>query len=393
MNEASASRTATRFKVRALSPLEFDNQILSAWKDLDSRALEANPFLSPNFVLPSIKYLDKGKTSHLLPLFVEKVSNGTTELTGVAVFYLSKPSKFFPLPHLKAFGNQYSFLSGYLVDCEHAVQTMEALFGFLSRPQGKWHSLVLHDRAADGPLAQIEQETAAAFGMRWASFHEWDRAALRPAEITDGLNSAASKNSRKTVRRRMKRLEGLGPVTWVLRHRDNLTPEVIETFLGLENQGWKKEQSTSLLSNPEDAAFFKEMIANFREDGLALVTELNVNAEPIASNVVLLSGQTAFGFKLGWNIEYYKYSPGFLSVSQWLDNKTVYPGKLEFIDSSSAEDATYMNELWPHRRRLRSGAYAITDSGKLALPLVELAARLKNAMRKKARASKKTQTD
>src|SRR5690606_10051293 len=96
----------------------------------------------------------------------------------------------------------------------------------------------------------------------------------------------------------------------------------------------------------------------------------------------LIAGKAAFGFKMGWDTAYRKYSPGTLNLIEWLDPGN-FPFELELIDSGASESKSYISEIWPHKRPMRSGVYAITNSGKLALPVVNIAAHVNQSIKKK----------
>ncbi|MCC7117334.1 MAG: GNAT family N-acetyltransferase [Anaerolineales bacterium] len=360
------------YKLRRLTLPDFDEKLIAAWEDLEERALEPNAFLSPHFVIPSIKYLLTGTKP--FGLFVERAMAGSAQLVGVVGLCPSGPNKRFPLPHLNLCFTKYSFLSGYLVDREYAAEVMGVIFDYLSKPSGGWHTLVSQDRAASGTLTGIEQKTAEARGLKWQAFREWERAAIRFGELpADGNEKLHSRNTRKTIRRRMKYLEELGAIKRKLYYGDTLTAEVMERFLELEHMGWKGEQETSLKSNPRDVTFYREVVTGFSKKNKALFAELVLNDEAIASGLTLTSGNEAFSFKIGWNPKYAQGSPGVLNELRWLEGGLALPDPLTAIDSGAADTAEYMNSLWPHRRSMRSGVYAITPAGRAALPWVKLA--------------------
>lgn len=368
-----------KFTIRTSSLADIDANTLAAWQELESRSLEANAFLSPHFVIPEIKYL--GNASKVFFLFVEKISENSTVLVGVAIFQKVKFSKHFPLPHLRALDSKHSFLSGFLIDRDCAAETIKAIFEYLSKPNGKWNAVVFKNKSAGTPFSNLANEAAQAFGIKWSQFRQWERAALFPVGISESSQNAISKNVKKTIRRRMRRLQEAGNVQWKILHNDTLTPESVETLLKLENLGWKGNKGSSIKSNPSEEMFFVEMSNNFRNVGRVFINELSLNNNAISSAIKLISGNTAFAFKIGWDPEYYKFSPGYLNESQWLETTEGLPSQVEIFDSDASEDAIYMNELWQQRRSLETGAYVVTNLGKLFLPIVLLASKIKSANR------------
>ena len=356
--------------------------LVAEWCDLESRAVEPNPFLSPRFVLPAMRYLEPG--GKVLALLVEKKSPGNNSLAGVGLFMLARPSKYFPLPHLAAFHTKYSFLSGLLIDRDCVDDAIGIIFSFLVKTNGKWHSVVIHDKAAEGISADAEKRAADEFGMAWISFKEWERAEL-PMNDRDRIGRNLGKNMRKSLCRRMRRLRELGDVKFEVRSNGNLTEDVVDRFLALENMGWKGEQGTSIYSDANDAQFFREMVGNFNKAGQVFFNELYLNNTVIASNVNIVSGKAGFGFKLGWDPEFAKLSTGNLLESFSFTSTDPIYFRLDFIDSGADGDAEYLNALWPGRRKLKSGVYAISGAAKALAPLMGLSARLVKGIRSEIR--------
>ncbi len=369
---------ASDYRLRVVDINEISEDLISAWADLEARAVEANCFLSPYFVLPALKYLEA--KSKVFLLLVEKLTPGNNLLVGVGVFKISKPSKYFPLPHLTGFKTIYSLLSGFLVDKDYVDQVSCLTYKFLAKPSSKWHSLVYHARIADSTFREIENKAAAEFGMQWEPFKTWERAKLIINRTEEDPKKNLSENVHRPFARQMRKLQELGNVELNVRTGESLTSDNINRFLTLENMGWKKEQGTALDSNQNDALFFREMCEKFNKAGRICFLELSLDGTAIASDVRLISGKAGFAFKIGWDPSYSKYSPGKLLIGLSSDCKDSVSNSLDFLDSGSDEDATYINNLWPSRQKMESGFYAITSSGKIIAPLMSFARKVKSTI-------------
>lgn len=268
-----------------------------------------------------------------------------------------------------------------LADCDSARQVVHIIFDHLIRVRDRRHALVFHSCANEGSLVEIKREAAEVRRLEWAGYREWERAILKVGERKNKTEIPLSKNTRKSINRRLRRLEELGKVRWKIYHGENLTPDVIERFIALENMGWKGRQKTSIASNSTDLNFFREMLINFDQEEKAFITELTLNDHPISSTVNFISGKVGFAFKIGWDPSYSKYSPGILNEAKWLECDDNFLRRLEFIDSGSNDNQTYLNSLWNHRRAMCSGVYALTAAGKLLLPFVRFMAKAKTGIK------------
>jgi hypothetical protein len=109
---------AGNYHIKVLSSHELTNDSIQRWSALEERAVEGNVYLSPYFILPSLKYLSPQARTFIV--FVEKNSDSIPKLCGVGVFECCRGTKA-PLPHLKAYC-LHSYLSGLLVDEQYMNQ-------------------------------------------------------------------------------------------------------------------------------------------------------------------------------------------------------------------------------------------------------------------------------
>jgi CelD/BcsL family acetyltransferase involved in cellulose biosynthesis len=271
-----------------------------------------------------------------------------------------------------------------LVDKDHASDVLTLLFNHFSQLwQKNWHGIFFEKRAADGPLAELEKHISNEFGMKWHSSQEWERGILHLEDCGDSNFENLSKNIRKNINRRLRRLGEMGDVQWNVLRGNKLTSKNINQFIKLEHMGWKGEQGTSLYSNPKHLKFFQEVIDGFNREGRAFFAELQLNGNVISSTSNLISGNVGFAIKIGWDPAYSKFSPGVLNEAKWLQHGDKMFKELEFLDSGASENS-YINDIWIKKRSLKSGIYTITDIGKLSLRGIHLVKSLKKKISRPA---------
>lgn len=347
-------------RVRTVTIQDVTPTLISAWSDLESRAVEPNAYLSPHFVLPAIRYLDP--SARIFITLVETGAPGVGDLVGVGVFRAVLGTRRFPIPHLVAYRSRHSFLGGLLLDRERGHDAIDALLDHLYPLRWLWHGLELSDTWGEGPLSEMMKTGAARRGL---SHHEWDvrsRAILLPQDGSD-LIEKTLKARDKDARRCMRKLEERGRVSWALHRHGPITATAVESFLDLEHRGWKGESRTSLRSNALDEAFFREVVAGFGAVGRALFTELKLDNQVIASTSNFVSGEAGFAFKVGWLPDLAKMSPGVLNEIELL--RSVLQGTcsdLKLFDSGAAE-GSYIDKLWSGRRSLVSNAIPLSSMG------------------------------
>jgi hypothetical protein len=242
-------------------------------------------------------------------------------------------------------------------------------------PKRGWHGLRVKNLSADGGFASVRQTVESTLGIKWQLSRSWQRPVCCPKEVTDS-DVYVSKKVMKDIQRRQRGLSTLGVVEWYSYHGESLQTSHLEELLRLEHTGWKKDEGTSLLSNPDHAAFFREMGMGFQREGRMFITELHLNGAVLSTASNLISGNSGFGFKLGWDTSYARYSPSIINLSNYAANRASLPSNLKFLDSSAAP-GSYMEDIWMGRRTLADGIYALTGAGKLVLSAAQVFKRVK----------------
>lgn len=364
------------FTLKLLGPTEIDSKLIAAWAELEERAIVPNAFLSPYFVLPALQHLVSAED--VFGVFIEKETASIPSLVGVAFFKVGKPTRRFPLPHVEAFESIHSYLSGFLLDREYARDARRILYGWLAEKKHKWHGLYINNYPTDDLCAEDAKQTASEFGMKWTTYSEWQRAVLYPKNFNGSLATWLSKHALKDYQRHVRGLHAIGHFDWKLRHGAERLEQSIDEFIRLENMGWKREKGTSLYSNPKHLRFFQEMAKGFNQAGRIFFTEVHLNDTRISSTANLISGKAGFGFKMGWDPQYAKYSPGIVNVIRMMESGKDVLGDLEYIDSSTTPES-YVSKIWPERRSLVEGLFSLSTLGQAVLASVNTVKKLKMA--------------
>lgn len=373
MNVAESERL-----VVSVVPLSrIDATDIDRWRQLEDEAIENDPFLSPDFLLPAARHLTP-PTASPTALMAERADGAHRRLVGLGVFEHSSPSRRLPLPHAEAYCSRHSFLSGLLVGRDRPEATLEALLVALGRSGLGGHGLEFQRLPAEGPLAEAIRVAASRLGACWHELERWERATL-PLGSAQAPEELLSPRRRKSIRRSRRLLEQEGAVTWRMRQGAEVDESCVETFLDLENRGWKAEGGTSLATARGGASFFREMIMGFRGRGRAFVTELALDGRVIASTANLVSGRTAFAFKIGWDPQYASMSPGVLNEYEFLKVAGVALPGIDFVDSC-ANPGSFVESLWRGRRVVATGVLALTRGGRLSLAVAGPLRRLKRSL-------------
>jgi CelD/BcsL family acetyltransferase involved in cellulose biosynthesis len=326
-----------------LVPLaELTTAEVGAWRELADRAIAPNPFFDPDYVLPAARGLGD----------FDRVGLAVVEQDGE--WAACQPVRRYtnwhhlPLPCLGTWRHRYCLLGTPLVSPgeDGGVQAMtESMRG----ARGSTFA-ALEWLSADGPIGTDVDELAPSP----IPFEDFSRAMLLRRRSNDYLDGRLKGKHRREFRRISKGLEEQlgGELELVDRAGD---PDAVEAFLELESSGWKGRSATALAADPGHADFFREMTAAMASRGALELFFLEAGGKVAAARCSLLAGGGSFCFKVAFDEELKRFSPGRELELQLID-RFHDSGRLQWMDSCADPGNQLFNRLWPDRRRLQTVA-------------------------------------
>jgi CelD/BcsL family acetyltransferase involved in cellulose biosynthesis len=328
--------------------------LIAEWLALEPLALDLHPFISLSFALPAMRQLFEPDVVRLL---VWRNRDGARSLAGVVPITAVPPRWTLPAPSWQVMSTPYSPLGGMLLHRDHAAQALEVL-----RRQGPRRgvsALQIPDLPGDSGLLQRLEALPNRLGAHWIEDRRRERAFLDvprdPAQLLQGI----SRKKMGEIRRRQRRLAERGGLEWRETAGAEVTSEQIETFLALENAGWKGESGSSLLALPQRERFFREMAESFRQRGELLLTELLLEGRVISSQFCFLQRRTGYIFKSAYDETYREFGPGILNKIEQLAH--LDPSQVDRWDSCT-QSGSYIEEIWPQRQRLVTGTLVLNPA-------------------------------
>lgn len=375
MTAITPTRNAARLCVREIAAVDVDAAFIQRWRELETRSIEGNAFRSPDLVVPAVQLTDDAQRPFLLA-----VENDSSELLALGVFEECRGSRQLPLTHLRSWQSDYSLFDGLLVHRDFADPAIAALFHFLSAHRS-WHGVAFVNRSADSLLSAALDCAAESTGTVWHEDWSIERAIVPVDQVPDDcLTGLYSKSRRKTLKRNRRKLESYGSVEFTLHQPQPDDTRAVEEFLRLESLGWKGDEGTALAADAAHARFCRDLVAGFAETGRTVFGNLTVDGRTVASTLNLLSAGTLFAFKIGWDPQFAECSPGTLSELSLLEHCREIPG-VEQIDSC-AKPGSYVENVWPWRRKLTTGVFTTSMTGNLAAGALGRIKQLKRLLRK-----------
>jgi CelD/BcsL family acetyltransferase involved in cellulose biosynthesis len=340
----------------SLSELAWTNcctpDFIAAWDDLALRAAEPNPFHESWFLLASLQALDtdgsvsllvfrqQGALAGLLPVRRE------TRYYGKPIRHLANwthPNCFLGAP-LVAAGSEHAFWHG-LVDWADRT-SKPGLFLHLS-------GIPLHGRLHEALKQVLEQQ-----GRRSGVVYREERAILATEQTPEQFfDASTSAKARSELRRKQARLGEMGALSFEWHFDDAGIAQWSEQFLALEASGWKGESGTAIASNPETAGLFREAMAGSARRGRLQRLAMKLDGRPLAMLTSFLAAPGAFGFKIAFDEQFARFSPGVLLQKENL--RILDREDIAWSDSCAGADNKMISQLWPQRREIGRISIAI----------------------------------
>ena len=335
---------------------------MAAWNDLAAAALEPNVFYEPWMMLPAIDSFARGEAIRYVLLYADQ-ADAAPLLCGL--FPLERVASYrgMPFRHVRLWQHKHCFLGTPLVRSTHARACLTAFLDWLEADaQGacavKWGAI-----GADGPFFRALSETLEESGRRSFVPYRFERAVMRPRAGGDAfVNEALSRKGAKELQRLERRLAETGKLEYAALEDPGDAEKWIADFLELEARGWKGRKASALGSSDAGRLFFTRAVRAAARRGRLMMLGLRLAGRWIALKCNFVSGEGSFAFKIAYDEDYARFSPGTLLELENIRRFHARP-ELRWMDSCADPGHFMVNRLWPDRRAL---ADLVSTTGRAA---------------------------
>lgn len=346
----------------------------AAWEELAANAADANPFYEPYALLAALTHVPPAGGIEVVLVWARNpLPKQPPVLVGLFPLVRTRRYKGLPLASLGTWKHLYAYLGTPLVRADRAIETLEAFLGWLRDDSGaalfEWQTI-----RSDGAFRHALTDALDRHGVTSFQDSAHTRALFLPGASTDEfLDRSIPGKKQKELRRQERRLAELGTLVF------DDAPAVdtwIDQFLDLEARGWKGGGGTALKDDPTARELFRTYCRGAHERGRLMLWTLRLGDRAIAMKCNLRAGPGALAFKIAYDEDFAKYSPGVLLEMEHV-RRLHEPGAPAWVDSGAAAEHPMINHLWRDRAGIetlvthtRRGAAAFAVA---AFPLVRLA--------------------
>jgi hypothetical protein len=319
---------------------------LKPWQALAERAVEPNIFYEPNWMRAVSDHARHYKGAKALLAWDGPAK---TRLLGMMPVWSAWRALKLPLPMLVAW-QAYAPLRTPLLDGE---MTDAAAHGLIDAAIGAGtEALSLPLQTLDGLAFRALRRALKKRGLDCEVWSHRERARLNTRADADTLllGSLGAKKM-KELRRQRNRLGDRGEVTLDIASEPEAVAAALETFLGLEAAGWKGKRGTAMVQDAGDAAFIREAAGRLSARGQFEVLTLNTGAQTVAACIVLKNGRQAYFFKLAYDENEGRNSPG-VQITLDLTRHLCAASRIEEVDSTADANHPMIDHIWRDRLAL-----------------------------------------
>lgn len=343
---------------------------VTAWEELARDPMEPNVFHEPWMLLPALRAfagdpgMDSGPATQgtqlrLVLAYLPPARPGIApRLAGVFPMELATHYKGLPVTHLRLWRHKHCFLGTPLLRRELAADCIAALLCWLARHQPRARFVEWELISTDGPFHEALKEGLARTRLPAFRAEATTRAMMRPrGDAASFLAMTMPGKSLRELRRVQRRLHEQGEVrVEVLGPGDNAFGWVAE-FLELESRGWKGRRGSALASTAANRHFFIEAATAAAQRGQLMMMRMMLGDRPVAMKCNLLAADGAYAFKIAYDEDHARFSPGLLLELAHVEE--FHRRGLAWLDWCAEPDHFMANRLSLDRRSLQSLVTAI----------------------------------
>jgi hypothetical protein len=210
------------------------------------------------------------------------------------------------------------------------------------------------DVSGDGDFMRLLMEVVSERELGWTLTNSITRPVLRPRSNADDYFALAlDGHGRRKLRSKEKQLGSLGNVRTTIVETASELDVWITDFVRLEKSGWKGKMGTALADQPEGMRYFETVVRDGFGRGKAEAMALVCGDRRIALKVNLRSGDEWFAYKIAYDEEFARYSPGLLLEVDNVRRMHAHPDR-RVMDSCTGPTTRVFRDLWLDRRAIQS---------------------------------------
>jgi hypothetical protein len=318
----------------------------SGW--LSANALEPNFTLSPDWIGPMLATCARpGQVEAVQTL----AANGQSG--GYAVVERKRWRWGLPLAHAESWFGDFPISGTPLINTDDPAGNCAGLIEAIFEKTGAT-ALLLSHVTGHHVVSSVLVDACAAIGAPIRFMDDRKRAALRcNGDFEAWFEETFARKRRKELRRLKSRLAETGELGVDVRAAGEAgLSQWIDSFIALEQAGWKGEAGTAIGQSGALTRFVRSSLAELDAAGKLMTWSMTLDGKPVAMMFGVRNGATASIVKMAHDESLNRFSPGQLLILE--ATRTLFDDdQLMFADSCAAPGHPMIDHLWKDRLEVR----------------------------------------
>ncbi|HSQ59200.1 MAG TPA: GNAT family N-acetyltransferase [Acidobacteriota bacterium] len=223
-----------------------------------------------------------------------------------------------PATILRSLTNAHAFRYNALAR-PGSTGALAAIWTHLRRRERPWDVVMMEEVPDDARVIDPLLDAARADGARVGVWHGADVPYLPTSGTWEAYHASLSKNMRANLRKKGRRLEEEGEVSFRRLREPSEVAEGMRAGLALEGSGWKAQAGSAILSDETLSRFYTRWAEIAAANGWLRLSFLDVNGTPVAFDFSTLYGGRYYDLKMGYDPAWERFSVGQLLKARILE--------------------------------------------------------------------------
>ncbi len=317
---------------------------IAEWIDLARNASEPNPFFEHWFLRPAL--------AHLVDEHVIRIAELWTDGQLCGLYPLSVRDKYgrSPVRNVGNWAHYQCFLGTPLIREGYELSFWRKLIEALDAADWSGQLMSFSGLDLDGPVYAALVSVAKEKGRPSPIVHHFQRAMLQSDLDPEAyLQDHVRGKKRKEWRRLNSRLSEMGDLRFSVLDDPADLPRWIDDFFVLEAAGWKGKRGAAMANTQATRNFFSGILEGADWENLLEMQRLDLDGRAIAMLVNLLTPPGSWSFKIAYDEELARFSPGVMIEIKNLE-RVLESATLDWMDSCAVENHPMIDGIWAERR-------------------------------------------
>lgn len=337
--------------IQLLDSAEAMTPFIGALDELAAASTDGNPLFEAATLAAAMTHLQSGGPVNVALVWKTGADDAARLLIGAFPYQARRFYLGLPISVWSIWTHIHSFIATPLVRAGHERDAIRSFMNFADRSGAPLMRFPLFQ--ADGAFGPALAEVLGERGRATVETGSHERAFLK--SDLDGeayLAAHMRKKKRKEYNRLWNRLAEAGELKFETLDRDFNLGQWLDQFFALERSGWKGKRGTALAERDNERDFFEVMCRKAHEAGKFHAAQITLDGKPLAMLASFISGGGAFSFKIAFDEDYARYSPGALLMMKVI-GAFHDDARIAWVDSCAIPNHPMIDHIWAERRAMR----------------------------------------